>query len=99
MTSRWQTDAVKLHTIIGKSSADRVAPVLKLCSCPLELVVIMSILERLEVEENVELTVGCGNDGELWLDGSKYVEGNFLENIWEDMFDAKRNPSLIIMIN
>lgn len=81
---------MKLHAIIRKASADRVAPVLELCSCPLELVVIVSILERLEVEENVELTVGCGNDGDLWLDGSEYVEGNFLENIREDMFDAKR---------
>lgn len=89
VTVRWLANAVKLHTIVWKSCANVVAPVFELLSCPFKLVIVMTECSGRHLEENVEFAVGRCDDRDFGFDGSENVERNFLENIWEDVFNAE----------
>lgn len=80
---------MELNAVVGESSADVIAPVLKLSSCPLEFMVIVSEHSRFHIKQDVEFSVRCRDNSDFWLDVPEYIEWNFLKNIRVNVLDAK----------
>lgn len=87
-TSLEFSNAVELHTVVWKPHTDIVGPVLKFLSRPLKLVVVMSEGSFWHVEDDVELSVWCRDDRNLWFDESEYVVWNVFKYIREEVLDA-----------
>lgn len=66
-----------------------IAPVLKFISRPLELVIPMSKVAGLHVEENVELAIWRSQNHQFRLNNAKDMKWNLFEDIRVDVLNTK----------
>lgn len=86
---RSSANSSESNRIFWESRTHVVAPIFKLFTSPLELVIPMSKLSISQTKEHVELTIRCRDADEFGMNLAEYDVWKLLQDIWVNMFDAK----------